>query len=1140
MVPDTSIARQAGGRDRQTRGVALAAGVALTSVLLAPVGAWQGGVPTSSGCTVTGRVTSGGRALPGVSFTALSGDVVKGATSSAIDGSYRLSLAPGSTYQVRIELTGFGSVDRAIVLRSPPCDETLDLELVLVRTPPGARPQGAAPPGARFEALNVQTNATAAAALEVSPPDREAAEAATRALLPPGFSAEGPVAAVAINGNMAQIDRGLMNDRLAAIGRGEIDPVTGEFRPGGPGGPGGAGDAEPGAGRGGRGGPGGPQGGGRPGGPGRAGAPGGPGGRGVLAGRGVQQNPYQFSANYTFGGSALDSAPYQLRSDTPVTQRPYTRQTFGGTVGGPVKIPGVYDGTRRTTFQLTYSGNRSGNLFDQYATVPTAAIRAGDFSGSSVVVRDPATGQPFANNRIPDDRIAGAARVLVGFIPEPNLEGSARNFHYTTTTQSTSNQVSVRVNHNFTAPPAGQRGRGPGARGGGGGRAGGPGGGFGGRGNQGLTVNMNAQVQYRQNRGEQANVFPALGGATRGSSVSIPVGVNMAHRRNMHTFNVNFTRSTSRSSNRYAYELDVAGLAGINGVATDPFDWGVPALSFSTFSGLRDATPSRRVDRRLTAGYSFTRPMGTHTLRMGGDYSQDWSDNQTDSNARGSFVFTGLYSAAGGPIPRGGGLDFADFLLGLPQQASIQYGPGTVRLQGRSLGAYFQDDWRKSARLTLNLGVRYDLVRPYTEAGGQMVNLDAAPGFTAVAPVVSGAAGPFTGAFPASLVNADVNNVAPKVGFAWRAARATILRGGYGVSYNAGSYASIARQLVGQPPFAATSTSIGSLANPLTLANPFVSATPATTTNNFGIERDYVLGVIQTWNLDLSRDLGFWNLGAGYVGTKGTSLDLLRAPNRGPGGLLLPDVQAFTWQSAEGESILKATNFRVRRRPVAGIGFGAAYTLAKSMDNTTATGGGATVAQDDRNLAAEWALSSFDRRHQFSADANLELPFGPNRPWLNGGGLWAALLEGWSVNASLTWNSGTPLTPRVSGSAADVARGTNGTLRAHYNGLPIGLDHPTIDGFFNTAAFSVPLPGEFGNALRNMIIGPGNRQLNATFSRDMRLGRNRSVSIQVNATNLLNMVQWTGVDTNVNSLTFGQVTSVRPMRSVQLNMRLRF
>ena len=124
--------------------------------------------------------------------------------------------------------------------------------------------------------------------------------------------------------------------------------------------------------------------------------------------------------------------------------------------------------------------------------------------------------------------------------------------------------------------------------------------------------------------------------------------------------------------------------------------------------------------------------------------------------------------------------------------------------------------------------------------------------------------------------------------------------------------------------------------------------------------------------------------------------------------------------------------------------------------------------------------------------------------------------------------------------AADVARGTSGTLRANYNGEPIRLNDPTIDAFFNTAEFNVPSVGTFGSAGRNMIIGPGSRQLDAQFSRDVRLGSTRVLSINLNATNLLNMVNYSGIDTVVNSPTFGQVTSVRPMRAMQLGLRFRF
>ena len=121
-----------------------------------------------------------------------------------------------------------------------------------------------------------------------------------------------------------------------------------------------------------------------------------------------------------------------------------------------------------------------------------------------------------------------------------------------------------------------------------------------------------------------------------------------------------------------------------------------------------------------------------------------------------------------------------------------------------------------------------------------------------------------------------------------------------------------------------------------------------------------------------------------------------------------------------------------------------------------------------------------------------------------------------------------------------MARGTNGTLRANYNGETVALPDPTIDKFFNTDAFTIPPAGTFGTAARNMIIGPGSRQLNAQFSRDLRLHATRVVSVQLNATNLLNQVNYLAVDTVVNSPTFGQVLSVRGMRSMQLNLRFRF
>jgi hypothetical protein len=1124
---------------------------------MGPVDAWQ--QAAAGTCRISGRVVSGAVPLPGVSVLVRMGDVVKTATSTDPDGTYHVVL-PAGAYDLTAELTGFTHVARPITIGVAPCDQTVDFQLALAPRVPVAgaaasgRPGGgaAAPPGgrgvapaganaqpdaagaSRFETLTVQTQAAAAAGVESA----DTGDPTARLLLPPGFSTEGPTEAVAINGNMASIDRGMLNDRLEAIGRGEFNPLTGEFGQGfGPGGQG-FGGGPGGEGFGGRGGPGGP------GGPGGRGGPGIGGGRGdfVLGGRGRGQNAYNVQSNYSFGGSALDSAPYQLRPGSSAQQKPYSRQSFGMTLGGPVRIPGVYKGDRRTNFTASYTGNRGGDLFDQYATVPTPAMRAGDFSSIPTPLVDPATGLPFSGNDIPLARMNAGSLALLRFIPLPNLEGTTRNFHYVTTNASIADSLSLRVTHSFTPNAAGRGG--PGGRGGAGGRGGfgGPGG-RGGRGQQRTSVNMTAQLQYRRNNNDQNNVFPTLGGESTGSSLTLPVSLNIQHRRAMHNVNVNYSRTVSRSLNQYAFVEDIAGEAGIAGVATDPFDWGVPQLSFSSLSSVRDITPNRRTDRRLTFGYGWTRPIGTkHTMRIGGDVRFDDSASQTDANARGAFVFTGLYSSGGLATARGGGLDFADFLLGLPQQASVQYGPGNVRMSGKSLSAYWQDDWRKSAKLTLNLGVRYELMWPFFERSGQMVNLDVAPGFSAAAPVISGETGPYSGSFPKALLNTDANNIAPRVGFAWRIKPGNVVRGGYGISYNSGSYAAIARQLGSQAPFAVTNNSIGTYLSPLSLADPFASASPTETTNNYGVDKNYGLGVVQTINADVSREMRqVWSLGAGYTETRGASLDIVRAPNRGPSGLRIPGVQPFLWQTSEGSSVLHAATFRVSRRPVKGIGGGVSYTLAKSRDNASSIGGGGTnVAQDDQNLAAEWGLSSFDRRHQVAANTNIELPFGPNRRWFTQPGVGQSLLRDWRFTTTFTWQSGTPYTPRVTGAVSEIARGTNGTLRADFTGADIALADPTIDRFFNTNAFTIPAAGTFGNASRNMIIGPGSRLLNAQFARDVRLGGNRVASVQLNANNLLNMVNYGAIDTVVNSPTFGQILSVRGMRSMQLNLRFRF
>jgi len=819
------------------------------------------------------------------------------------------------------------------------------------------------------------------------------------------------------------------------------------------------------------------------------------------------------TASYTVAGSALDSTPYQLSADTRLPKPSYQRQSVDFTVGGPLRLPGRDTATSAPNVTLSYSAIRGGNLFDQYATVPTAAMRAGDFSSVGVEVRDPSTGLPFENSRIPVDRIDATAQALLALLPLPTGEGPTRNFHFTSTNRSTQDSVNLRLTQALVG--AAVDARGPTRRA---------------TERQAATAaTLNGQVEYRRNVNDRLSALPAIAGVGETSSLRIPLSLNINRRGTQQTLSMSFARNTNTTTNRYAGVRDVAGAAGIAGASRDPFAWGIPTLSFASLTTVSDLTPVTRTDQRVTLAYSWSHGAGPHRLRAGIDGGYSRSASRTDQNARGAFVFTGLYS----------GTDVSDFLLGMPQQASVQYGPGLVHLGGRSLSLYAQDDWRRWANFTLNAGVRYELVTPFSERDGRLVNLDVSPAFTGVAPVVSGEAGPFSGQYPSALVNTDWNNLAPRVGLAWRLAPRTTLRVGYGVSFNTGGYSGLARQLAAQPPFAVTNTALAARSAPLTTATALTTTTLATT-NTFGVARDYQAGQVRTWSLDLNRDMGdAWNLSAGLTYARGSALDIVRAPNRGPDGLRLPDVQPFLWQTSEGRSRLRAANLRVRRWYVRGISLSANYTFSDSRDNASTIGGGATVvAQDEQNLAAEWGPSSFNRRHRLSGDLNFELPFGDDHRWFNRGGIWATVLGRWSAYLTFSAQSGTPLTARVLSNVADVARGINGTLRADLTGAPIDVSRPSVDRYFNTSAFALPQAGRFGTSGRNTIQGPGNRDISVQLTRDVTVG-NRTVSIQVRTTNAFNLLNYRSVDTVVNSPTFGQVLSVGPLRSTQVNVRWR-
>ncbi len=887
---------------------------------------------------------------------------------------------------------------------------------------------------------------------------------------------------------------------------------------------------------------GGPGGGG--GGPVGYGGPGGFGGGGPIMigrlGRGFNVNQPHGFLYFSDDNASFDAKPYSL-TGIQSAKASYNFARFGANVGGPLNIPHIFNGGNKWFFFAGWNGSRGSTPYDAYSTVPTAAERTGNFSGatyndgSPVQIFNPATGTQFNFNGQPNvinpALLSSQAKALLQYIPLPNLDTTTQNFHYVTNDDSNTDAISLRLIHNF-GDSSGPFGIGGGRGGGGGGRR--------------AQNNINFGLNYSRNDSAIVNPFPSLAGNTNTQGLQASAGWTYGNGRRTNILRFSYNHSHVSTSNLYSNNIDVAGLAGITGVSTNPFDFGIPGISFTTFGGLTDPTPRRELDQTYTISDTLSWYRGKHNWRFGGDYRRILQSFRSAKNAEGSFVFTGLETSqfAGGAIPvRDTGYDFADFLLGLPQQSTLQSGTDSYDFASNSFDLFAQDDWRIRPKLSLNLGFRYEYNGPFTEAHDRIANLDVSNGFTGASVLLPGQSG-----FPASLLHPDRNDFAPRIGIAWRPLKDTVVRTGYGINYNLAQYANIIQNFAFQPPFATTATNVASAATPLSLANGFPAVPPGLITNNYAIDPNYRLGYVQIWNLDIQRTLphGFL-LNVDYNGSKGTRLDTERAINT------IAGLQPFIYESSAGNSVFHAGSVRFRKRQSHGISYGFVYTFSKSIDDASSIGGGGVVvAQDPFDIAADRGLSSFDQRHKFTGNWIAELPFGENHRYLQRGAL-SHIFNAWSLSGDFTVASGLWYTPRVLGNTFDIERGVSGSLRADVTGAPITLSSPSAAEWFNTAAFCSPSTSagttntcvnpngtSFGDAGRNIIEGPGQFVMDMSLSKTITVKESRALELRIQAANIFNFIDYTSINTVVNSLQFGQVTAAGATRRVTLIARFRF
>ena len=1065
-------------------------------------------VQTLAGGKLHGVVKSGNVPLPGVTVTAqntLTGK--RYATTTDITGAWSMAIPQNGRYVIRTEFAGFAQSAGEALLNASSHDHVVNFELMLASRAAAQEQQQAGQGDAAMQAIrqmaaNGPQNLNLMSALTGDTESGgEGNSASSGAALPSAAgNAEFSSESVNVNGQAGQVSplAGLDMDRI----RNAIEDARA---------------MNGGRGFGGRGGM-------------FLGGPGGFAG-GFIGGRFNFRafNPAQpHGAVYWTGSdfSELDAEPFSLLGQHQIVPASGTNQ-FGLTFMTAPYIPHLTKPSGKDNVFLNVSGTRSAIPQDQYATVPTDSERSGTIPGLSSTIT------PVAQ-----------AKALLNYIPEPNLPGDTLNYHLLTTAQTNSTRAGVRYMRSFgaNATPF---------------EFGGRGGGFGGRRgqqSQGLRQSMNLNYNWSHLASDNVNILPILGGKTASDSYSVQAGYTIGRGKVTSISNANWNRSNARTTNFFTSGVDVATQMGINGpggaaLNANPLNYGVPSVTMSEFTGISEVQPSFSIAQTISVSETLVWRAGKHNMRFGGDFRRVHQDFLGGSNATGTFYFTGAYS----------GSAFGDFLLGEPQETSIAAATGKSYLRDNVIDWYAQDDWRARPNLTLMFGIRYEYFAPYTEKYNHMAMVDTNPdgGFTNVGQVSAGQQSANFGALPDSMVYPFRIGFAPRGGFAWRLPKQTVIRGGYGMNYTVGEYATFARSMAYQPPFANEQTNIANNICPppapacYTLANGFPAPNPV---GNYAVDPHYRLPYVQVYNVDVQKTLP-WGIvmNLGYNGSHGSNLDVKIAPNKtvsSPG--TNPNQIPFFYEMYGALSRYNAATVRVNKRMSKGVAVGANYQYAHSIDNAASVGGtSSVVAQNWQDIAADEGNSNFDVRHRVQGSYVYELPFGKDKFYFTTGKM-SHVLEGFSVSGDFTFATGTPLTPTLQASVTDVAHGTTGTERPdRVAGVPLMQGGGRLKQWFNPAAFTPAKPdaagNAFGNAARNSIAGPGTVENDMSLSKTMQLGETRSMEIRATAKNVFNTVQYSGVFTTLytglgaqQSSNFGQVSSVGQMRAFEFTARFRF
>jgi hypothetical protein len=803
---------------------------------------------------------------------------------------------------------------------------------------------------------------------------------------------------------------------------------------------------------------------------------------------------------------------------------------FGLTFGGPVWIPKVFNGKNKLFFFVDWERTTVRQTSPiRFYSLPTAALRAGDFSGAGTVIYDPASNPdptkrtPFANNQIPSDRIDPASAKLISLLPSPNLPGVANNYTASGVYQYNRDNIDIKVNEHISDkfsyfgrysispslifdPPA-----------------------------------LGAAGGDALNGGQLGNAPGRIQVAGAGLTYTITPAL-------LFDGNVGFTRQRLGAENvdiGTNYGLDVLKIPGTNG--SDRLQGGIPFFNVSNWANIGNSNtgnPFKFRDNQYVATANLGWVKGSHSMRFGFDYQNQQINHfqpqgGTFQTARGTFQFNGTSTGLqNGPAPDRYN-SWADFLLGDASGAgkAVQFvNPDSVYMHAYSL--YAQDQWQVSRKLTVNFGLRWEWYPFPTRDHGGVSRFDPADGNIYIGghgnvPVDTGAtSGP--------------GEFLPRFGIAYRLTEKTVIRSGFGLSADPkpfidfrNSYPIISNSSVPNPnnnPYlAATTLRIGIPDVSVPDLSQGILKLPAnvgTTTFPKNAARKY----IESWNFFLEREFGKGTtLSAGYVGTRAVGQEGFininaGAPGTGTAGRPLFQLFGLTADINDIMPFKTTTYDALQSQFVHRFGgslIGVSYTFSHAIDWADNDGGPRIQYPGAWNLNR--GTAGFDRTHTLQPYWTLQSPFGKGERWVHNG-IGSKLLGGWELTGILYALSGQPFWPSQNTAGNLNAAGSGQTpdqIKAQVAILGgIGLGHP----YFDTSAFApvnIPVgqPQRFGNAGRDNLRGPGVFSIDSGLFRTFAVRERFHIQFRAEALNILNHANFANPGTNVSDpSTFGYIT----------------